>query len=961
MSDSHLGDLLGSFLTESRKLLDELQILIGDLGTDQGRDAWSSIEVLTHRLKGSAALYGFEHLSRLAGEMEVAVERAPEQPEESERVLVAHLPRVRSIVQSLAENGTEQAGRSRPIDPSVPASPHRAESMALQLGRFGRNQADVLDFFLPEAEEHLEGIYQDLREAAAEESSTEVIDTLFRRWHTLKGAALTVGCAPIGELAHDAEDLLVQVRTGEVRLSVPARRALARCADAVVIMLKVVGGGGGATVAEAVNVARRALAALTTRDDLEAAAKGSSDAASAPTPIDASEPIQEQDPLSVPPSQVDEPVAALAPQRPAAEGVQETPWSLDLSDLEPEAESSSRPIEARATVRVDIGQIDEMLRSVGDLVVSRHRLDRQIESHRTLEKPFGELRDRLRSVSWKVAEAAERKGSEEPPIVRRALPRVAGQSLADIFSELELDRYHELDVLSRRLDEIVSDFGEVQAEVDRSRQLLERESTQILRSIRSLRTHLGQTRMVTAGSLFGRFRRRVESLAEELHKQVALEVRGEAVEMDSAIAEELVDPVMHLIQNALVHGFESTETRLRLGKQAVGKLGLHAYPEGSSVLIEVSDDGAGVDVESVRNRALALYPHRREEIEGAEDDQVLPWIFEAGLSTHAEVSEAAGRGVGLDVVRENLRRIGGLVEVHNEVGGGTRFILRVPLTLIVSEALRVRVGSQFFAISTSVVEQTVQFPSDHIHGSDEERTVFTGGRELPVRRASTLLDLPSEATARLEQGVILRSEGRSWCLIVDQLLEIEEVVARGIGNFLRGLDYLAGAVVAKEGKVELLLDPVGLWNLSSQGLATSVSPVEEAAVPSAPRILLVDDSLSVRKILGRRLSRMGFDLSVASDGIEAQETLREENFDALVTDLEMPNLNGYELVEWVRQRPASKHLPVIVVTTRTGRKHSELAARLGVTDYLPKPVDEAVLARELRRLTGRDPIARVAS
>jgi chemosensory pili system protein ChpA (sensor histidine kinase/response regulator) len=414
--------------------------------------------------------------------------------------------------------------------------------------------------------------------------------------------------------------------------------------------------------------------------------------------------------------------------------------------------------------------------------------------------------------------------------------------------------------------------------------------------------------------------------------------------------------------------------RRACGKAEQGTLLLRAHLQGRLVTVEVEDDGGGIDPEALRREAVARGLRTPRAVAALDREQVIELVFLPGLSTSAAVTETAGRGVGMDVVRTNLTRLGGDVAIETEAGTGTRVTLTAPLTLLISEALFVRVGEETFAIPVTAVRRM-------LHAADGEVVQAAGGGEelvsrgrgederLPLLRLDRLFGLTGRRTEPWLPVVVLAAGGRRCALAVDELLGVEEVVIKGLGELLVGLALFSAAIVTAEGRVVLLLDApaftlgaailarvagvagvaaaagaVGGGDAGGVDAGGAATPAVSAALPLlGRRLLLVDDSVSVRKAVGRMLGRHGYQVTAAADGEEALAALREGSFDAVLTDLEMPRLNGYELIEEIRRRPGGHELPIVVITTRAGDKHREVARRLGATACFGKPFDAAAL------------------
>ena len=593
---------------------------------------------------------------------------------------------------------------------------------------------------------------------------------------------------------------------------------------------------------------------------------------------------------------------------------------------------------------------------VGELVVTRSRLER----HLTQLEQAGEL------LSFTQSRMTQTVAEFESKYANLALPSAEGDPrdpdaaaavvLGDAFAELEFDRYDDFNLLARRVGEISSDLTEIQLQLSGLVRVVREDAGGVQRLSGELRGQITRARMVPVGRLFAPFVRMVREAARAAGKSVGLEVRGETVEMDTTIVELMADPLIHLVRNAIAHGIEPEETRRRLGKPAQGTLHLGAAHKGGSIYIEVADDGRGIDLEAVSEAARRGGFVTAETLARLGERDILDLIFLPGLTTAASVTTAAGRGVGMDVVRTNVGRLGGEIEVQTEAGRGTRFRIRLPLTVAISDALMVQVGGETLAIPVPAVRAAIHVRPEDVRSEDGAESIEVEGEQVDLVRLDRLLCIPTRAEDGPLSVVTLRTGRKTLAVAVDEFLVKEEIVIKNLGSFLQGVGPFSGATVTGEGRVILLLDALKLLEMSFTAPAPrpETARLRVVAVPEAAEgkrsVLLVDDSVSVRKFVGGMLERAGFRVVAARDGAEALQQLAENPVDIVVTDLEMPRLNGYELIRDLHREPATCDLPVVVLTTRAGAKHVNLARELGVEHYVTKPVDEASFVRLIESL-----------
>ncbi len=940
--------LLSIFLMEAWDTLATLEDGLGRLRQAQGPGpkGLESLVVVSHRLKGAAALHGFPGLSDVSGALEQLLERLPAVPP-SERsgaadFLVDLVGLLKKVFDGIGASGRENADeieafKARHVAVFAPATPAAtspggsangaASGLRAELERFFAENADILAYFGPEAAEHLETMTRSLLTLEQRGRDEEELATLFRAVHTLKGAAYTVGCAVVGDLAHRIEDLLMAVREERVPLTAAVIEAVFASVDALRLLLGMAEGGPGA-LEVVLGRALEELGRLTPDTERPAAV----------------EPVASGTPAVAP--------QLLAAARAAAEPAR-------TAEVIP---ADRRSPAVGSGIRVNLDRLDALMNLVGELVIARSRLDRRL---RELDR-VGQLLLFSRTRMAKAVKDFEGKHQYKPIPKGGALetgtpPLTDGVTpVSQLFAELEFDRYDDFDILARSVAELSADLAEVQTQLAGLIRTVWGDTAQIQRLTGSLRTEITRARMVPVGKLFARFARQVREAARAAGKTVVLQVSGEAVEVDNTVIEQISDPLLHLVQNAIAHGIESVAERRDRGKPPHGTVYLSAHHRGGFVYIEVEDDGRGIDAELLKEKAVRQGFLRAEEAGRVSERDALNMMFLPGLSTAPAVTTAAGRGVGLDVVRTNVSRLNGEIEVEMELGVGTRFTLKLPLTVVISDALMVRSGPETLAIPLNAVRVILRVRPEEIQPVGRAEMIRVDDQLVELFRLDRLLGLPPAEARPTVPVVVLRAGGKSIAVAVDELGGKEEIVIKSLGGSLEGVGPFTGATISGEGRVILLVDPGRLVDLTERVSRGSYSGTrsrpEDAPARSRPavetvhRVLLVDDSISVRKFVGHMLERAGFRVMTATNGAEALQQLTDTTVDVIITDLEMPRVNGYELIEDLRRRPATRNVPVVVLTTRAGEKHVNLARRLGVKHYVSKPVDEHAFVRLIESL-----------
>lgn len=868
---------------------------------------------------------------------------------------------------------------------SAPPAPVAFEPMPED----GEVPAEVLEFFIPEAEEHLQVVTHCLLSLETNPSS-EQIHRLLRAMHTVKGSAAQVGLHRISHVAHRAEDLIGRLREGELR---PSAEIIDICLDSVDTLKKFLyhqWADETAMQSSVQNLFARIERLAPAEKDTEAegpvATTQISEAAqqnvapvqaetvhTAETPVTALVPVVPK----IPEPQVAAAPAAVEFKKP--EGIEKFA-DEDLLRKEPASMPQSK------SVRIALERLDRMMNAVGELVINRTRmLGRVAELERladVLNFSKGRMQDKVSEFQEKHEFSRIHSVPAPPPppmdnfSLRGSYSTYShgfDHSLAE-FSELEMDRYDDFNILSRSLTEISADITEVLTQLDGFVRRVDGDIDEFTKLAHRLQDEITQARMVPIGNLYTRLSRTVRDAAKAANKKVELTLTGAETELDNNIIQQISDPLIHLVRNAVAHGLERDEERYALGKSDSGNVAVRAYHRGNHIYIEVEDDGRGIDYEKVRKTAVEHGMLSPEAAESLNEKELLDLLFQPGFSTAPRKTELAGRGVGLDVVRANLAQLNGEIEIETQKSYGTRFTLKVPLTLIISQALFIRCGETMFALPLAFVEEIRR-----LKGSDMEDV---GGKLLTKVRDVVTEVVRLDAALGLEpiqpingyfRMVIVNVAGRQVGLVVEDVVRKDEIVIKSLGEFLRNVKMFPGATIAPDGSLILLIDvnrlvageaiehrPLMTSANAARIFAPGATAVANGAipqeaidfVPEEKLVVLVDDSISVRKFVGRMLEKAGYRVKLAADGLEALEIVTQTKCDLVVTDLEMPRTNGYELLSHLRQDPQTRNIPVMVVTSRAGAKHRDRAMKEGAAAFLTKPVQEDLFIAEVGKLIG---------
>ena len=862
--------------------------------------------------------------------------------------------------------------------------------------------AEVLEFFVPEVEEHLQTV-TDCLLALEAYPNAEDINRLFRAMHTVKGSAAQVGAQRIATIAHRAEDLIGKLRDGELK---PSATIIDLCLESVDVLKKTI-------YRQWEDEPTFQLAARTLIAKLEHTAPNTDEVPAPVEPVVETklvEPAVAEVPLPTPP-----PVVAVAQTPP----VQETALAVELAaamasteapKLEmPEALAARAPVgmAQSKSVRIALERLDRMMNAVGELVINRTRMLGRLTELEKLAEVLNFSKGRMSEKVTEFQDKYEFSRIGTTPVMPGAWAALGSQGAANgfgapsyggfngefggggyfdnsfgygagghtpEFSELEMDRYDDFGILSRSLTEISADISEVLSQLDGFVRRVDGDIDEFTKLAHRLQDEITQARMVPIGNLFTRIARTIRDAAKASNKQVELTLAGAETELDNNIIQHLADPLLHLVRNAVAHGIERADERYEAGKPDQGNIAVRAYHKGNHIYVEVEDDGRGVDFERVKATAIESGLISADQAETLNRRELVDLLFRPGFSTAPRRTELAGRGVGLDVVRSNVNSLNGEIEVETEKGVGSRFTLKVPLTLIISQALFVQCGEQTFAFPLAYVEEIRRIRPTEIE--EVGGKLITKVRDVltEVVRLDDVLQLqrlePSNGYLRL---VLVNVGGRQVGVVVEEVLRKDEIVIKNLGEYLRNVKLFPGATIAPDGSLILLVDVNRLImgeSIERRPLITAMNAarlflpgaaaVAHGEIPAAAMdrvekeklVILADDSISVRKFVGRMLEKAGYRVKLACDGLEALEIATSCPCDLVITDLEMPRTNGYELMLHLRQTPSTANTPVMVVTSRAGAKHRERALKEGAAAFMVKPVQEETFVAQVVELIG---------
>lgn len=813
---------------------------------------------------------------------------------------------------------------------------------------------DVLEIFLDEAGEIVDLTSVQLSKwlkgshESNDPSTKKLLQDLQRNLHTFKGGARMAGVDSLGDLSHEMEFVYEDLALGKRPVTPEIGVLLNQSHDWLADSIAVLDRGERPQMPQALIDALR----LFRKDPALLAAATQTKPAT--TLADTTAVKDEMSKVAVP---VQPSVSAA---KPTAKPAPATTPTVNPTGLPPMTGSFPKNHESDVSssemVRVSATMMEKMINLAGENAISRARIEMELTG-------FASTVDEMGTAIQKISEQLRRMDGElESQIIARHHDEVSQQDGGQYqdFDPLEMDQYSSINQLSKSLAESVSDL------LDFKNTLVEkaRDSESLLlqqsRIQSELQEGLMSSRLVPFSRLVPRLQRVVRQTATELGKPVELTILNAEGELDRSVLERMVAPLEHMLRNAVDHGMESPVDRGLQRKSEKGSITLSVLREGSEVIITLQDDGRGINVDAVRRKAI-----ERGIIEASAeqtDSEIMQLIFHAGLSTAAQVTQISGRGVGMDVVQSEIRQLGGVVSVSSIAGQGTCFTLRLPLTVAVTDALRVRVGDRIFAVSLSQIERIVRISTsdlEQFYQSNKE-TYAIDGQQYRLRYLGELIGgshTPTLYGQNIPSPLLLvKYEGQRFAIQVDQLIgSREEIVIKPVGVQLVTVGSISGATILGDGSVVIILDLVALAR--SAGSIARLKAASQAeikassiAVVQKQTIMVVDDSVTVRKVTTRLLERHGYLVIQAKDGVDAMSKLEDAHPDLMLLDIEMPRMDGFEVATLVRHNPRLSYLPIIMITSRTGEKHRERAYSVGVNGYMGKPFQELILLENISDL-----------
>jgi chemosensory pili system protein ChpA (sensor histidine kinase/response regulator) len=981
--------------------------LSGSSKMAQARHGIRLAEPLDHWLRrafSSGFGLGTADLALLADCMS-AMEAVASHLDESTGYFVSHWKLLERIGQADKALDQRIAAAAAPATPS--AAPDAQAGADQSAGEPADFDPEVAAIFTDEATELIDASEHALSDWRTQPGSADYVLALKRPLHTLKGGARMAGIAAMGDLSHELESLVLQVENGTVVADGALFDAIQASLDELARMREQVANGRRVAPARAIISRIQGLSRPAAAETPDAVAPPSAprEALAAPgltiappppsTPpgpvaefvqpgtadsamlarlnaelqlanhpeAPAAEPVAQAQPESEAPAAAAAPLSVVAAQpgtqprvagaptiafaRPRGGEAQAEEGLLPPQPVPPGREPVA-PGERQEMARVDADLLDQLLNISGEASIARARLEQQLGSFDfnlgELSRTVTRLKEQLRSLEIETEAQILHKHEDEGPHRSE-------------FDPLELDRYSSIQQYSRALAETANDVASIQQLLENLAKDTQSLLQQQARTITELQNGLMRTRMVPFQRHVQRLARIVRQAASDTGKRAELTVEGAAGELDRQVLERMLPPFEHMLRNAVVHGIEKPDERVQRGKPDTGHILLELHREGAEVMVRLTDDGGGMNLKAIRDKAQSLGLIAPGQT--LSDEDAMQLILEPGFSTAGAITQQAGRGVGMDVVATEIKRLGGALHMETKAGEGTVFTVRLPLTLAISHALVVRTEEEFYALPLPTVEGVLRLSKAEVSAHlGRDATLFDyGGQKYRFQHLATFVGLtPSEITGQdvTIPVVLVRAGEHSTGLVADELVGSREIVVKSVGPQISGIRGISGATILGDGRIVIILDINAL--VRAEWRARASAP---AAAPPKERgdrrtfAMVVDDSITVRRVTQRLLERNGMRVITARDGVDAVALLQDNVPDVILLDIEMPRMDGYEVAAHVRNDPRLKDVPIIMVTSRVGEKHRARAIELGVDDYLGKPYQEAQLLDAIAPLVER--------
>lgn len=780
---------------------------------------------------------------------------------------------------------------------------------------------EILEDFLVEAFELIEQIDHDLIELEARPDDLELLNSIFRVAHTVKGSSSFLNFDVLTKLTHKMEDVLNKARHGELQITPDIMDVVLESVDKMKTLLNCIRDNGNDT---AIGMDIEPICAK-----LAAVADGTA-VQNSPTP-------EQSTPQAATPEQATPSEPAPAQAAPAAPAEQAAPSMANQPEID--------------------------VNSLSDAEV-----EAEIERLLKIRKAEDTARRAQKAQNPATPSPAPKPAPKPatPPPAAKKVPAAGGANSPAAMEQtirVEVKRLDQLMNLSGELvlskNRLLTIYDELQERYD-GEQFLDK-LNQVANSLSIITTDIQlavmKTRMQPVSKVFSKFPRIVRDLSRELGKQIELEISGEETELDKSIIEEIGDPIMHMIRNSCDHGVEDPAARAAAGKSEKGVVQLKAYNEGNHIIIEIADDGKGMDPDMLKVKCIEKNLITEKEADQMSDKEALALIFKPGFSTAQKVTSVSGRGVGMDVVKTNIEKLNGIIEIDSEPGKGSVFKLKIPLTLAIMQSLLVGAQEEYYAIPLASVMETIRVPIESIYTIEGKNVLRLRDEVISLVRLADVFNVKQVFESDSQAYVVIIGVAEAKLgVIIDTLVGQEEIVIKSMGDYLQNIPGIAGATIRGDGRVTLIVDVSSMMNLARQIKTDIKAQIESEAKkakekPSDYNVLIVDDSKMDRTLMQKALEPLGVSVFEATNGVEALDILKtkDKDIDAMLIDIEMPKMDGYTLAGEIRKYSKYRNLPLIAVTSRTSKTDRLRGVEVGMTEYITKPYSPEYLENVVRK------------
>ncbi len=800
---------------------------------------------------------------------------------------------------------------------------------------------DLADIFLEEAAEILHTMDDLLNQWSGDPENSEVLQEVLRALHTLKGGARMANIAPIGDLTHSIETVLEKITGGHLTATQELVAVVHTAYDWLSTALD--------------NIRRSeplsSVEHLIDEIEISVGLKQREEVADVVETIETTEEAQTITPETSTGDEQSDRLSAVF----AVENLDEAEISdFEMAEFTEEQKAEKAEKQSSQTskeqVKVSAELLDLLINNAGEVTIYRSRVDQQLSA----------IGYNLTEFDQTIARIGEQLRKFEIEAEAQILFRYESNAGADEdFDPLELDRFSNMQQLSRSLVESMGDLRSIKGLLENYTRESEILLLQQSRVSSELQEGLVRTRLVPFTNAVPRLRRIVRQTAKELDKQADFKIQGAEGEMDRTVLDRVVPALEHMLRNAIGHGIELPEDRLAANKPETGRILLNFHQEGPKIIIRIQDDGAGMNLEAIRKKAIerGLMTHDSD----LTDNEVMQFVLESGFSTAEKVTQISGRGVGMDVVNTEIKQVNGTLHIDTKEGKGSIFTIQLPLTVSANQALLIETGEEQYALPLSSVDGVIRVSGKELAKLyDEDKPIYQyGGRKYGFFHLGTILGVAKPQLPEPGEKVPLilaRAGDHSVALLVERIVGRQEIVIKSVGPQISTVNGISGATIMGDGRVALIID---ISSLIREGMAHFAKvevereriEAEKAAAASAiPTVMIVDDSITVRKVTERLLKRHNYQFMTAKDGIDALDKLQDQIPDVMLLDIEMPRMDGFELATAMRNDDRLKDIPIIMITSRTGDKHRDRATKIGVNAYLGKPFQETELLENIESL-----------